>query len=258
MQIVVALVVPTTEAKKIGAWHEHLYTALAVLFTTGSNGCILLTSISKRAFRRNPTSSRCIAFTTGASRMLANSALVETVVPTACLISFGVWHNHRYSSLAFFRLNRTVRTFVTRWMPVIAWMLLIFAGSSDVLSAEHTSRFLVPFLLWLNPSMPYHTIEAIHLVFRKLGHVTEYAILAALLWRALRGSFNALSRRTVSICTFIVAATFAASDEFHQSFVPTRTATLHDVFIDCVGVLLTVAICLVISRSREHARSRRR
>jgi VanZ family protein len=133
-------------------------------------------------------------------------------------------------------------------MPAIAWMLLIFAGSSDVLSAEHTSRFIVPFLLWLNPSMSYHTVAAIHLVLRKAGHVTEYAILAALLWRGLRGTFSAMSRGTISLCTFAIAACFAASDEFHQSFVPSRTAAAPDVFIDCVGVILAILLCVIFSR----------
>src|ERR1700759_4006728 len=100
-------------------------------------------------------------------------------------------------------LNRTTRLVVTKWMPAIAWMLLIFAGSSDVLSAEQTSRFLVPFLLWLKPTMSYHTIATIHLLVRKAGHVTEYAVLAALLWRAFRGSFAGLSRQTISFCTFV-------------------------------------------------------
>ncbi|MFL6514220.1 MAG: VanZ family protein [Chthoniobacterales bacterium] len=134
-------------------------------------------------------------------------------------------------------------------MPVVGWMLLIFAGSSDVLSAEHTSRFLVPFLLWLNPAMSYDRIETIHLIFRKLGHVTEYAILAALLWRAFRGTFSALSRRTIAICTFAVAAAYAASDEFHQSFVPSRTSTFHDVLIDCLGVMLAIIFCAVLSKA---------
>jgi VanZ family protein len=150
-------------------------------------------------------------------------------------------------------LNTTARTVVSSWMPVIAWMLVIFAGSSDVLSAANTSRFLLPFLLWLDPSISYHTIELIHLLLRKAGHVTEYAILAVLLWRALRGSFAVLSRRTISICTFFVAASFAASDEFHQSFVPSRTATMHDVFIDCVGISLAIGLCLTFSRSRAAA-----
>jgi VanZ family protein len=142
-------------------------------------------------------------------------------------------------------------------MPAVAWMLLIFAGSSDVLSAEHTSRFIVPFLLWLRPTISYETIATIHLVLRKLGHVTEYAILAALLWRALRGTFTALSRRTISICSFGLAAAFAVSDEFHQTFVPSRTATVHDVFIDCAGIVLAVALCLICSSTRRNLAARR-
>ena len=133
-------------------------------------------------------------------------------------------------------------------MPVIAWMLLIFAGSSDALSAQHTSRFLIPFLLWLDPSISYQTIATIHLTLRKLGHFTEYFILAGLLWRAFRGTFLTLSRRLVSVATFIIAAGFAASDEFHQSFVATRTATLGDVMIDCFGASVAVVICFFCSQ----------
>jgi VanZ family protein len=179
-------------------------------------------------------------------------------VPGTCLISFAGWHNHRYTLLihAFF-LNTKTRTFVTKWMPVIAWMLLIFAGSSDALSAEHTSRFIIPFLLWLNPTMPYHTIEAIHLALRKLGHLTEYVILAALLWRALRGSFTACTRRFIAGITFLIAASFAASDEFHQSFVPTRTATVHDVLIDCVGVAVAIVLCVLLSQTRGRSAAQR-
>jgi VanZ family protein len=135
-------------------------------------------------------------------------------------------------------------------MPAIAWMLLIFAGSSDVLSAEHTSRFLIPFLLWLDPTISYHAIAAIHLALRKMGHLTEYGILAALLWRALRGSFTAVSRQLLSAITFVIAAAFAASDEFHQSFVPSRTAAVQDVFIDCVGALFAITLCVIFSRAR--------
>ena len=143
-------------------------------------------------------------------------------------------------------------------MPALVWMVLIFAGSSDLLSAEHTSRFIVPFLLWLNPSMSFHTIEAIHMFIRKMGHVTEYAILAALLWRALRGTFGALSRGAIALCTFGVAVAFAASDEFHQSFVPSRTATVHDVFIDSVGVMLAIVLCFLFSRAASVASAARR
>ncbi|MEY2487700.1 MAG: hypothetical protein QOH39_3348 [Verrucomicrobiota bacterium] len=136
---------------------------------------------------------------------------------------------------------------VSRWMPVVAWMLLIFAGSSDVLSAEHTSRFLIPFLRWLDPTISYNAIVAIHFMLRKLGHFCEYAVLAALLWRALRGTFSELSNRLVSTGTFLIAAAFAVSDEFHQSFVPSRTSSAHDVMVDCFGVVAAILICELLS-----------
>src|SRR5690349_16332641 len=100
------------------------------------------------------------------------------------------------------------RGIVSSWVPVIAWMVLIFIGSSDVLSAEHTSRFLVPFLRWLDPHISYATIAAVHLVVRKLGHFTEYAILAALVWRALRGTFVATSLGIIAVGTFLITAAF--------------------------------------------------
>src|SRR5438045_5204621 len=76
--------------------------------------------------------------------------------------------------------------FVRYWMPAIIWMALIFVGSTDVLSAQHTSRFLVPFLRWLDPQISLAALAQIQFAIRKLGHLTEYAILAMLLWRALR------------------------------------------------------------------------
>ena len=80
-------------------------------------------------------------------------------------------------------LNIKLFHFVKYWMPAIVWMALIFIGSTDMLSAEHTSRFLAPFLRWLDPQITWATLNAVQTIIRKLGHVTEYAILAALLWR---------------------------------------------------------------------------
>jgi VanZ family protein len=137
---------------------------------------------------------------------------------------------------------------VSKWMPVIAWMLLMFAGSTDLLSAEHTSRFLVPFLRWLVPKISIHAIVAIHFTLRKIGHFTEYAILAALLWRALRGTFTATGKGTVAAGVLLITAAFAASDEFHQSFVSTRTASAHDVMIDCTGAFAAVLLCWIFAR----------
>lgn len=136
---------------------------------------------------------------------------------------------------------------VKYWMPLIVWTALIFLGSTDILSAEHTSRFLVPFLRWIDPQISWAALTKIQTVIRKLGHVTEYAILAALLWRALRG--RALWRMKMSILFALVwigCALFAATDEFHQSFVPSRTASGNDVMIDICGALIGLTICVAV------------
>src|SRR5713226_7635170 len=98
------------------------------------------------------------------------------------------------------------RRFVNCWVPVIAWMALIFAGSTDALSAEQTSRFLVPFLRWLDPQISIATIAAIHFTLRKLGHLMEYGILAALLWRGLRGTLTSTTNLGIAVLTFVATA----------------------------------------------------
>lgn len=134
-------------------------------------------------------------------------------------------------------------------------MLLIFAGSTDVLSADHTSRFLVPFLLWIDPHISWATIAQIHLGMRKLGHLTEYAILAVLLWRALRATLSAGSWRTSALSVGVIALTmsavFAVSDEFHQSFIPSRTPSENDVLIDICGAAIALGLCWMFAGRRR-------
>ena len=135
-------------------------------------------------------------------------------------------------------------------MPAIVWMILIFLGSTDVLSAAQTSRFIVPFLRWLDPQISWAAIDEIHTLIRKLGHVTEYAILAVFLWRALRSGKNLGTRLSILFfSTWMGCALFAASDEFHQSFVPARTASARDVMIDICGALVGLIICLAFAKS---------
>jgi VanZ family protein len=138
-----------------------------------------------------------------------------------------------------------VRTFLKYWLPVLAWMVFIFIGSTDFLSAEHTSRFIGPFLRWFAPDVSDATIASIQLVVRKCAHLTEYAVLAVLLYRALRRFAPAL----------VVAGIYAAFDEFHQSFVATRTASPWDVAIDCLGAFLGLCFWRLFRNRRQPART---
>jgi len=118
-------------------------------------------------------------------------------------------------------------------------MAFIFIGSTDLMSAEHTSRYLTPLLLWLKPDISLETIEQVHFLVRKTAHLTEYAILAFLLLRALR---EEESRLRQTIVVLVVAVLFALADEYHQAFVASRTSSLGDAAIDSVGAFLGIII----------------
>src|SRR4029453_16128227 len=136
-----------------------------------------------------------------------------------------------------------MKSFLKYWLPLLIWLGVIFVGSTNVMSAEHTSRYIVPFFLWLKPGMSPKAIWTVLVVARKCAHVTEYVILALLLWRAFR-SVPALRTRTSIVFGTVLlgCALFAASDEFHQTFVKSRTPSVHDVLLDVAGALLGLLI----------------
>ena len=123
-------------------------------------------------------------------------------------------------------------------------MLLIFSASSDSQSFQHSSRFFVPLMHWAFPGMTAERIDSIHYVFRKICHLTEYALLALLLWRAIRHTSRPLVapqrneggwRWPEAGLALALVWLYSASDELHQVFVPTRTGMVSDVFIDTSG-----------------------
>ena len=63
--------------------------------------------------------------------------------------------------------------FVKYWLPLLLWLGVIFFGSTDLMSAEHTSRFIVPFLRWLKPDISPETLVSIHFIVRKCAHLGE-------------------------------------------------------------------------------------
>ena len=108
------------------------------------------------------------------------------------------------------------------WLPPLAWMAIIFWFSS-----RHGGGHL----------------PTAEIVVRKLGHMLGYLVLTLLLVRALRRS-GSLYAVPVAMA---VALAYAASDEWHQSFVPGRTATVHDVGIDAIGIGIAA---LAVTRTR--------
>jgi len=129
-----------------------------------------------------------------------------------------------------------------RYGPPIVWAILIFIGSGDLLSGSHTGGFMLKLLRGLFPHAGEATLGALHFWIRKAGHLTEYAILAGLTARAFRTSSLEFLRRGWFWAALTVAVVYALSDEFHQSFVPSRGASLQDCMIDSIGGLLGLTI----------------
>lgn len=129
-------------------------------------------------------------------------------------------------------------TFLKNWSLVLLWMFLIFSASADGESFRHSSRFFEPFVHWLFPKMSQAHVELLHHVFRKGCHFTEYAVLALLCRHAIRNSIKNISPRwrwDEAGLALAIVFTYAAGDELHQVFVPSRTGQVSDIFVDVLG-----------------------
>ncbi len=127
------------------------------------------------------------------------------------------------------------------WLPVILWMGFIFTMSTSLGTSEHTSLIIEPLLKWLKPDITPEHLDLVHLVIRKCAHLSEYAVLGLLLLRALKQSRPAIGQAKAVGVALLIAAAYASTDEYHQTFVPGRTPAVHDVLIDTTGAFLALA-----------------
>ncbi len=113
------------------------------------------------------------------------------------------------------------------WLPPLAWMGMIY-----YLSAQSSL-----------PSPPEPLLD---LLLKKGAHFGVYAMLAFWWWRALcsvrRSSSERLSNRAVLALAFVLTVLYAASDEFHQSFTPSRFPSPWDVLIDTTGAATALGL----------------
>jgi hypothetical protein len=144
-------------------------------------------------------------------------------------------------------------------MAAILWLIIIAVESTALLSANNTSRILYPILHYLF-NMDWERFEYWHFYIRKTGHVIGYATLSVLLFRAWRATFPATDRarwrlRWASIAV-LGTAIVASLDEWHQSFIPTRTGRWQDVVLDtCAGIAAQLLILLWLSSFGKGASS---
>ena len=125
-------------------------------------------------------------------------------------------------------------TQVKNWLQPIAWACVISILSTDEFSSQHTSRFILPVLRWLFPRASADTLDLMHLIIRKMAHLAEYFIFSMFLFHGLRGKRRGWQLRW-AIWAVVLAGGYAALDEFHQVFVPSRHPSPWDALIDTAG-----------------------
>ena len=133
--------------------------------------------------------------------------------------------------------NQTRPSRLWRYLPLVVWMVLIFFASTAEFSATNTNLLIQPLLRWLFPYITEERIAIVHFLIRKCGHFTEYAILSLLAARAFITSSRTGLGRSWFIATLLLVCLYALSDEYHQSFVASRSASYYDSLIDILGGL---------------------
>jgi VanZ family protein len=145
-------------------------------------------------------------------------------------------------------LNSDRHNLLKAWIAAILWLIVIAIESTALLSSSNTSRILYPLLHYLF-GMDWERFEIWHFYIRKGGHIVGYAILSILLFRAWRATLPAMSdvSWTPRWATIAILGTafVAGLDEWHQSFIPSRTGRWQDVVLDtCASIAAQVLIFL--------------
>lgn len=147
----------------------------------------------------------------------------------------------------------------------LVWMCVIFAFSaqnneeSSAVSESLSFRMVSStghFFHWnLDEGQLREIADTIEYFVRKVAHMSEFAILSILLFIWLGLWEMSLFRRGTT--AFLATSLYAASDEFHQLFVPGRAGLVSDALIDSLGALLGVIVFILLVKLAQVLKSRK-
>jgi VanZ family protein len=131
------------------------------------------------------------------------------------------------------------------WWPAMVWVGLIAFESTGFFSSQNTGSMLYTLLTRLLGKIDFYRFLVFHHYLRKTGHVVGYGMLGLLLlrgWRATLDQDHVQLGRTV-LLAWLGTAFVASMDEWHQSYIPSRTGTWRDAVLESVAgfVFLLVA-----------------
>ena len=149
-------------------------------------------------------------------------------------------------SLGLGNSSMNKKTFIS-FTFLFLWLLLIFYFSSQVAddSNELSHGIMNNIIKFIEGLFPNSTFDFSNLNFyiRKSAHFITYLVLGVLTINAF--SNLGLLRYRLFSYSLLFCVLYAASDEFHQSFVPGRSGQGSDVLLDSVGALVGILIYLL-------------
>ena len=139
---------------------------------------------------------------------------------------------------------------------MLFWLGAIAAFSTDTFSSVHTGAILKKILHAIYGPISSQQFEQLHFVIRKTAHFTVYGLLSWLAFLAWRTTLPALRRWTLGWAGLAMTVVFVAAslDEFHQTFVPSRTGSSRDVMLDLTGALFFQIMIAIFLRGRGRER----
>lgn len=143
-----------------------------------------------------------------------------------------------------------------QWIPALIWIGVICVESTDMMSAAHTGSLLYAVVTRLFGEVDPFLLISLNHYFRKIGHVIGYAVLSWLLFRAWRATLPSPIGRLWAFpwarLAFWITAAVASMDEFHQSFIPSRTGRWQDVVLDSAAALGMQIVLFLVLRSKTN------
>lgn len=98
-------------------------------------------------------------------------------------------------------------------------------------------------------------LERTEKIIRKIAHFLIYTLVGILLM-GLINTYNLKEKKKICI-SLMLGAIYASSDEFHQSFIPGRSAQITDVILDSMGVLLGILIVMTLTKICEYIKNKK-
>ncbi len=148
------------------------------------------------------------------------------------------------------------------WIPAATAVAIICVESTDTFSAQNTSGWLRPIVEHWIGHINDISWDLYHHYLRKTGHFVGYGLVALTFLRAWLHTLTQRGQSTLiawrlesSILAIFSTAIVASCDEYHQTFIPSRTGSPYDVLLDtCGATMLCLLVWLLCWSKRQSSR----